>query len=118
MDKNFSARFKIIYAKYCAIEIEANGRPSESALARFLEVSQTTVQRWKNSQIPSPESLKVIHDKLGFSYDWLISGEGEMFDETAAILAEKDAEIARLRTMLLLEGAAGEAAAARAAGQE
>ena len=113
MDKNFSGRFKIIYAKYCAIEIEADGRPSESALARFLDVSQTTVQRWKNSQIPGPESLKAIHDKLGFAYDWLIAGEGEMYDTTVQKLAEQEAEIRRLRKQ-----ATNEPALARAAGQE
>lgn len=47
--------------------------------------------------MPGPESLKLIHDKLGFSYDWLIAGEGEMFDT-------KDAEIARLTNMILVDG--------------
>lgn len=122
MGNNFSERFKIVFKKYAEMVEKMGSRPSESGLARFLEVSQTTLQRWKNYQLPDPESLKAIHDKLGFSYDWLITGEGEMFDQMSSLLAEKDAEIARLRTMLLGEGVGDKAAAtaitARAAGQE
>lgn len=117
----FSDRFEIIYQKY-ATWGEKNGfKPSKLAFSRFLGVFQTSMQRWEKGKIPNPKELKTIHEKLGFSYDWLISGEGEMFDETAAILAEKDAEIARLRTMLLVDGVGDKAvvtAIARVAGQE
>lgn len=82
MDKNFSPRYLTVYRKYSEIVARTGARCSESGLARFLDVSQTTSQRWKNGQIPDPISLKMIHDKLGFSYDWLIAGEGEVFDAT------------------------------------
>lgn len=114
MCDNFSERYNIVFGKYAKLITEMGGKPSESGLARFLGVSQTTTQRWKNYQIPNGKGLKAIHDKLGFSYDWLIAGEGEMFDT-------RDAEIARLRTRQLVEGTTDKTAVtdtARAAGQE
>lgn len=41
------------------------------------------MQRWEKGQVPAARDIKTIHDKLGFAYDWLIAGEGEMFDTAA-----------------------------------
>lgn len=101
---DFSQRFEIIYQTYAEFG-KANGfKPSKLAFSRYVGVFQATMQRWEKGQIPSGKDLKTIHDKLGFSYDWLISGEGEMFDQAAKLLAEKDAEISRLQTILFIDG--------------
>ena len=127
MDKNFSERFKRIYQKYAGMITEMGGKPSESGLARFLGVSQTATQRWKKYQVPDAESLKQIHDKLGFAYDWLISGKGEMMDTAAERLATLEAEVAELRNEMAkikaekkqpIDGRANVEAGGMAVGQE
>lgn len=121
MKNDFSGRFEIIYKKYCEQLIPMGSIPSETGLARYTGVSKTTVQRWRGGQVPGPESLKVIHDKLGFSYDWLISGEGEMFDSAEERIAELEAENRRLTTRFFMEGNRDEKSFGntdRAAGQE
>lgn len=109
--EEFKQRFEIIYKKFADWGIQNGFKPSKLAFSRFIGVFQATMQRWEKGQIPSGKDLKTIHDKLGFSYDWLISGEGEMFDSAAQKLAEQEAEIARLRTMLLIDGVGDKAAA-------
>lgn len=117
----FTHRFEIIYQKYAAWGRENGFKPSKLAFSRFVGVTQGAMQKWEKGTIPSATVLKTIHDKLGFSYDWLITGEGEMFDEPARLLAEKDKEIARLKRKLFVEGDSNEDSAAntaKAAGQE
>lgn len=119
--EDFKQRFEIIYKKFADWGIQNGFKPSKLAFSRFIGVFQATMQRWEKGQLPSGKDLKTIHDKLGFSYDWLISGEGEMLDSAAKKLAEQEAEIARLRTKLLMQGDPDEkssAATAKAAGQE
>jgi len=116
---NFKQRFEIIYEKYKTLYGAGCARVNERTFASFLEIPVQTVRNWRErNTVPSAKGLKALHDKLGFAYDWLISGEGEMFDNTAKALAtkdealaaqarlveEKDAEIARLRAMLLVDG--------------
>lgn len=97
MEDNFSERFEIIYQKYCLQTAQLGTRPNETAFGRYMGVSKTTVQRWKGGQVPASRDIKTIHDKLEFAYDWLISGEGEMFDTTAQKLEELVEEIQRLK---------------------
>lgn len=121
MSNNFSTRYKLIYRKYADIIEKMGGKPSESGLARFLGVSQTATQRWKNYQLPDPESMKSIHDKLGFSYDWLITGEGEPMDATQERINSLERELELLRTRKVANETSGKADAneiAKAAGQE
>ncbi len=81
--ENFSQRFEIIYKKYYAWGVENGFKPSKLAFSRFIGISQGCMQKWEKGQIPAGKDLKTIHDKLGFAYDWLIAGEGEMFDTGA-----------------------------------
>lgn len=118
---DFSYRLEIIYKKFSDWGIQNGFKPSKLALSRFLNVTQGAMQKWEKGTIPSAKVLKTIHDKLGFSYDWLISGEGEIFDTMAEKLASKDAEIKRLQTQRFVEGTASEESGgdcAKAAGQE
>lgn len=135
---NFTERFEIVYQKF-ATEAKAAGRQfSKLAFSRFMDVSQGRMQHWEKGQIPRPDDLLSMHDKLGFALRWLITGEGERFDESSpalnsdAKLAQKieqlEAELAeeralnrKLTTRLLVDGGdetkdTGDVA--KAAGQE
>lgn len=101
---DFSERFEIIYQKFYEWGSLNGFKPSKLAFSRFAGVSQATMQRWEKGQLPNGKDLKTIHDKLGFAYDWLISGEGERFDSSAQKLAAQEAEIGRLRSRLLVDG--------------
>ncbi len=73
---------------------EVGGATSKLALSRFLGVSQGCMQAWERGQLPSAKDMLTMHKKLGFSYSWLISGEGEPFaeqgsEEEVAALQEK-----------------------------
>lgn len=112
--KNFKHRFEIIYNEYTKGFEGTGAKPNLSAFARFLELPVSTVKSWeKRDVIPSAKDIKIIHDKLGFSYDWLIAGEGEIYDTATQKLAEQEAEIKRLRKQSVIEPAL-----AKAAGQE
>lgn len=113
MKNDFSKRFEIVYKRYSDQTGQMGTRPNETAFGRYLVVSKTTVQRWKGGQVPAAKDIKTLHDKLGFAYDWLIAGEGEMYDTTARKLAEQQAEIDRLRRQATNEPTLG-----KAAGQE
>lgn len=103
--KNFRQRFEIIYEAYVNLVANTGAKPSKLAFSRFLGVAQGTMQNWDyNGTVPSGKDLKTIHDKLGFSYDWLISGEGEPMDRTHEKVEALEAEVQRLRTRLFVEG--------------
>lgn len=101
---DFTQRFEIIYKKFASWGILNGFKPSKLAFSRFLGVAQSTMQRWEyQGSIPAGKDLKTIHDKLGFSYDWLISGEGEMFDSTEQALDKMRDRVAELEKELMLE---------------
>lgn len=93
---DFSARFAIIYKKFADWAAGNGFRPSKLAFSRFIGISQGGMQKWEMGQVPTAKDLKAIHDKLGFAYDWLIAGEGEMFDspEAAARVVTSPAGVA------------------------
>lgn len=119
--ESFSQRFEIIYGKFKELAESIGCKPSKLALSRFLGVSQGCMQKWEKGQVPAARDLKTIHDKLGFAYDWLISGQGEMFDNTAQRLAEQERQIQELSARLCGNEVAARASAsntAHAVGQE
>lgn len=81
---DFSARFAVIYKKFADWAAGNGFRPSKLAFSRFIGISQGGMQKWEMGQVPTGRDLKTIHDKLGFAYDWLIAGEGPMFDSPEA----------------------------------
>lgn len=88
---DFSQRFGIIYEKFANWGVQNGFKPSKLAFSRFLGVSQGAIQNWEyKGSMPSAKDLKKIHDKLGFAYDWLIAGEGPMYDTAAK--SEADAK--------------------------
>lgn len=105
---DFKQRFEIVYDKFATWGMNNGFKPSRLAFARFLGVSQGRMQQWEKGKLPGGEDLKAIHDKLGFAYDWLISGEGEMFDEAAQKIEALEHEVKRLRAERLMEGTASQ----------
>ena len=64
----------------------------------FLSISTGKNQKWAQGQWPSAEDIETIHDKLGFAYSWLVTGEGEPFEESVIPSRQDDAgELANLR---------------------
>ena len=55
---------------------------SDTAFAKKLNIPQTTVSNMLNrGSEPKGEMLKQIVEKFGVSADWLLTGEGEMFQQ-------------------------------------
>lgn len=75
MRKNFSELFELIYKKF--IENYSGKIASLGAFATYLgHTHNGKVNAWKKGQWPSAEDIAVIHDKLGFDFRWLLTGEG------------------------------------------
>lgn len=89
---DFSQQFEIIYEKFSCWAKSDNRPSSKLAFSRYLDVSQGRMQKWEAGQIPRPADLKTIHDKLGFSYSWLITGEGEPCAEEAVALPSNSSD--------------------------
>lgn len=54
-------------------------------MAKQLDVSKGTISLWeKNGTVPS-RRLRAVAEKLNVSFDWLKTGEGEMFSATQAV---------------------------------
>lgn len=73
------------------------------AFARFLNHAHDgKVNAWRKGQWPSADDIVVIHDKLGFSYRWLLNGEGEPLEnqDTSGVERERMARLeARLEAL-------------------
>ncbi len=95
--KLFSERFDFIYKKF-AEQAAKEGEPdSKLAFARFMGVSQGRMQAWEKGQLPRADDLKTMHDKMGFSYAWLIAGQGEPFEETETRVDQAEYEQLKAR---------------------
>lgn len=98
--ENFSQRFNLIYEKFCSMAKPLGLPASKIAFARFVNSTQGKMQAWEKGQMPAAADIKTIHDKLGFAYDWLISGDGPMFDNgDNAATPDVDALKARVATL-------------------
>ena len=64
---DFSKRFDIIYKNFVA---RASGGEATSKLAfsRFLNISQGRMQSWEKGQVPRPDDLEIINEKLGVGW--------------------------------------------------
>ncbi len=74
--ENFSEQYVIIYDyfKKCA---EKDQKPSTKLdLARLLGVSQGQMQNWEKGQRPNAVACLAINKKLGFEFEWLVTGQG------------------------------------------
>lgn len=73
-NKDIGQRIKLI-RKSCCI--------TQQKLADTLKVHQVTVATWETGKAHCPErSLAQICATFGVSYDWLTTGNGEMFEQS------------------------------------
>ncbi len=75
MSRDFSQLFEIIRNKF--IQGQAGKPITMKAFAQFLgHEHDGKINAWRKGQWPSAEDIAILHDKLGFNYRWLLTGEG------------------------------------------
>lgn len=63
---------------------------TEKSMKVFLGVSSGKGDAWKKGQWPSADDLDTIAARLGFSYRWLVTGEGDPEgDDAPAFMVEQ-----------------------------
>ena len=75
--KDFKKHFAFIYSRFKKLAEEHGTVASRLGLARYLDLSHGKITAWDKGQWPSAEDCWLLHQKFGFSLEWLISGEGE-----------------------------------------
>lgn len=70
------------------INIFGSGKPS--AFCKKAGIPQSTFQYYINGRLPHAEHLIRIHDKFGVSLNWLLTGKGEMLDDTISSSSKHD----------------------------
>jgi transcriptional regulator with XRE-family HTH domain len=56
---------------------------SQADLARFLNTRQSTVTGWvREGRVPSADSIVPICEFTGVSFEWLLTGKGDISDES------------------------------------
>lgn len=83
----FKKNFDFIYNFFVQSTKAQEFGPSYSGFARFLGVSVGKIQAWREGgQWPKAPDIALLHKKMGFSYEWLVTGEGEPFEKVDAAL--------------------------------
>jgi len=75
--KDWSQYYKIVCEIYYKSRFAAEFGATKLGLARCLGASQGKTQNWEKGQWPSASDLAVIAERLGCSYRWLVTGEGD-----------------------------------------
>lgn len=91
---DWSQQFDIVYKKFCDIA-RAKGadesKISYSSFRRFMGASDGKGEAWRKGQWPSAKDLEKMAKKLGLSYRWLVTGEGDPESEDAPPQQEQPA---------------------------
>ena len=82
LKKDWSYKFEMVYKTFCSVAASKDMKATNKTFCDFLNISTGKLQKWSKGQWPSAEDLETIHDKLGFSYSWLVTGEGDPFEES------------------------------------
>lgn len=88
--------YEIVYKEFCRIADTKGNKPSVRGFCAFLNISMGKRNKWALGQWPSAEDMETLHDKLGFSYRWLITGEGDPFED-GGTLPDTSSELAHLK---------------------
>lgn len=91
INKVWHVKYQLVYDYFCSVAGSKGFKPTVRGFCDFLEISPGKRQKWSQGQWPSAEDPETLHDKLGFSYRWLITGEGDPFEE-GGTLPEADTE--------------------------
>lgn len=101
INKVWHVKYQLVYDYFCSIADSKECKPTVRGFCDFLGISAGKRQKWSQGQWPSAEDLEVLHDKLGFSYRWLITGEGDPFEEGGTLpeagMAKREENATRLR---------------------
>ena len=62
----------MVYKTFCSVAASKDMKATNKTFCDFLNISTGKLQKWSKGQWPSAEDLETIHDKLGFSYSWLV----------------------------------------------
>lgn len=108
-DRSWLKGLEIVYGFYCKKVQAAGGKPTQTGFWKHLGSTRGKFQKWSKGQWPSAEDLQSMHEKFGFSYRWLVTGEGEPFDESEQIIRNQQKEIARLQAQIFVQGASEQA---------
>lgn len=85
MNGDFSLLFEIIYEKYSDIAISMGSNPSVLGFSKFLGLKNDgKVKAWKKGQWPSAKDCWWLAKKFSLNIEWLLTGEGNPFDEKHA----------------------------------
>lgn len=103
--RNFSQQFVIIYDYFKSNAEESQKPSSKLDLARLLGVSQGQMQNWEKGQRPNALACLAIHKKLGFEFEWLVTGQGPVHKDDGGgyqkpIMPSLERENAALRELL------------------
>lgn len=102
INKVWHVKYELVFRHFCSIALSIGYKPTTRGFCEFLQISAGKREKWSKGQWPSAEDLEKLHDRLGFSYRWLITGEGDPFEEGGTLpeadIAKK-AEEARIRGM-------------------
>lgn len=72
---------KQVYQQFCIVAEKNLLRPTNRVFCEFVGISAGKFQKWRCGQWPVAEDIESLHNKLGFSYRWLVTGEGDPFEE-------------------------------------
>lgn len=101
--RNWSEKYEIVYKNFCKINYLKEKTPTIRGFCNFLGISLGKRQKWELGQWPSADDLHTLHEKMGFTYQWLITGEGEPFDTPAiqaALPAQQEIDVQTLLARL------------------
>lgn len=81
MKQDFSELFEIIWNKFIPAKGERKSLPSFASYLGHEHKGRVTA--WSKGQWPSAHDCWIIHQKMGFGLEWLLTGEGEMLQSFA-----------------------------------
>ncbi|MFV0422276.1 hypothetical protein [Oleidesulfovibrio sp.] len=109
--RDFKELFEIIYDKFISSFADGNWPESKIGFSKFLAHEHNgKVQAWSKGQWPSAYDCWILHQKMGFNLEWLLTGQGvpvgNKVDNLAlplthqAKIVDLERENAQLREML------------------
>ena len=88
--------YEMVYERFRSLADSKGFKANVRGFCDFLEISAGKRQKWSLGQWPSAEDLEKLHDRLGFSYRWLITGEGGDLPEEGARVHALEARLQEL----------------------